>query len=96
MNKIFKTSLEHMNIIKRRAHRAYSALSILRAAAVAALVTALWTDVAPANQLLNILIGLATFIAIIRFSSLGRTHKIEASSMPVSYTHLTLPTIYSV
>ena len=81
MNKIFKTSLEHMNIIKRRAHRAYSALSILRAAAVAALVTALWTDVAPANQLLNILIGLATFIAIIRFSSLGRTHKIEASSM---------------
>ena len=84
LNMGFSTTLKKMNTIKSRAHGLYVLLSILRAAAIAGIVTALWNDVAPANPSLHILTGLVTFAAIVRFSSLGRTHNISPSAMLVA------------
>jgi hypothetical protein len=81
LNPNFAASLRELNKIKVRAHALYALLSILRAGAIAVIVTALWNDVSPANPLLHLLTGMATFIAIIRFSSLTRTHTISASAM---------------
>lgn len=84
MNETFESSLKRLNKIKDRAHNIYAALSILRAAAVAVVVTALWTDVAPEKPLLHLMTGLVTFIAIIRFSSLSRRHHITSDAMLVA------------
>jgi hypothetical protein len=84
LNLGFRTTLKTMNAIKSRAHGLYVLLSILRAASIAGIVTALWNDVSPANPSLHILTGLVTFAAIVRFSSLGRTHNISSSAMLVA------------
>lgn len=81
MNETFESSLKRMNKIKDQAHTIYALLSILRAAAVGAVVTALWTDVIPEKPLLHLVTGIVSFIAIIRFSSLSRRHRISADSM---------------
>lgn len=64
-----------------QAHWLYALLSVLRAASIAAIVTALWNDVSPAYPSLHILTGIVTFSAILRFSSLRRTHSISPSAM---------------
>jgi len=72
-----------MNQTKTRAHQVYVVLSTLRALAIAVMVTALWNDIDPSRPLVQSLCGLVTFISIIRFSSLGRSHAISGSSMLV-------------
>ncbi len=83
LNSLFSSTLDAMNRTKRQAHWAYISLSVLRAAAVGAVVTALWTKVSPERPLLHLVTGLITFFGILRFSSIFRDHKITTDAMLV-------------
>jgi hypothetical protein len=81
INHSFEHSLQRMNRVKFRAHVVYNLIAILRALAVAIIVMCLWSDVAQSGHLLHLVIGIVTFLGILRFSSLGSSHKISADSM---------------
>jgi hypothetical protein len=84
LNPAFQQSLTRMNQIKRRTHLAYVALSLLRSLGIAILVMSLWNDVVPNRPLINIIIGIVTFIGIARFSSLWRSHMISPDSLLIA------------
>ena len=84
MNSNFRKSLTRMNRTKVAAHRAYISLSLLRAAAIGIIVTSLWNATSNAAPLIHALCGLVTFFAVLGFSSFGRTHAINESSLLLS------------
>ena len=84
MNSTFLKSLARMNRTKAVAHGAYVGLSLLRAAAIGIIVTSLWNATSNAAPLIHAFCGLATFLAVLGFSSFGRTHSINESSLLLS------------
>jgi hypothetical protein len=84
MNSTFLKSLARMNQTKAVAHGAYVGLSLLRAAAIGIIVTSLWNATSNASPLIHALCGLATFLAVLGFSSFGRTHSINEASLLLS------------
>lgn len=84
MNAEFRKSLNRMNHTKAMAHALYVFLSIVRAAAIGVIVTSLWNATSDGSPLVHLICGLATFFAVLGFSSLRRTHKINESSLLLS------------